>query len=181
LLLAEKIPEGIRRRVLERPEAFRKTGAVVRELFTSACSSVLVAGYAVYKGREVFRSLSDRMTEVSGLQVRLFLDVHRQRGDSSPDAELLAQFARRFREQEWPGGRLPEVFYDPRSLDLDAAKRSSLHAKCVVVDRRVAFVSSANFTDSRTMRRGCSCSPWPTTCPTSCDNWCCRSRSRAGR
>ncbi|MGH7506603.1 MAG: phospholipase D-like domain-containing protein [Longimicrobiales bacterium] len=31
-------------------------------------------------------------------------------------------------------------------MELDAAHRSSLHAKCVVVDRSVAFISSANFT-----------------------------------
>jgi phosphatidylserine/phosphatidylglycerophosphate/cardiolipin synthase-like enzyme len=43
---------------------------------------------------------------------------------------------------------LPEVFYDPRSLALDVENRSSLHAKCVVVDRRTAFVSSANFTEA---------------------------------
>ena len=38
--------------------ANRDTGVVVRELFSSACDSVLVAGYAVYQGREVFRSLA---------------------------------------------------------------------------------------------------------------------------
>jgi phosphatidylserine/phosphatidylglycerophosphate/cardiolipin synthase-like enzyme len=44
------------------------------------------------------------------------------------------------------------VFYDPRSLARDAAQRSSLHAKCVVIDRRVAFVSSANFTEAAQVR-----------------------------
>ena len=33
-------------------------------------------------------------------------------------------------------------------MALDAEKRASLHAKCVVVDRQVAFVSSANFTEA---------------------------------
>ena len=87
-----------------------------------------------------------------GLKVRLFLDVHRQPTDTTLDAELFARFARRFRENEWPGNRLPEVFYDPRSLNLDAEKRSSLHAKCVVVDKQVAFVSSANFTEAAQVR-----------------------------
>ncbi len=40
------------------------------------------------------------------------------------------------------------MYYDPRSLELAAGKRASLHAKCVVVDRQVAFVSSANFTEA---------------------------------
>jgi len=43
---------------------------------------------------------------------------------------------------------LPDIFYDPRSLALPADKRASLHAKCVVVDRREVFVSSANFTEA---------------------------------
>ena len=34
---------------------------------------------------------------------------------------------------------------------------------------------------SRTMRRDCRCSRWPTTWPTSFGNWYCQSRSRAGR
>jgi phosphatidylserine/phosphatidylglycerophosphate/cardiolipin synthase-like enzyme len=46
------------------------------------------------------------------------------------------------------GERLPQLYYDPRSLDTEAVKRSSLHAKCVVVDRRVALVTSANFTEA---------------------------------
>jgi phosphatidylserine/phosphatidylglycerophosphate/cardiolipin synthase-like enzyme len=43
---------------------------------------------------------------------------------------------------------LPEVYYDPRSLDREITAQSRLHAKCVVVDRRVAFVTSANFTEA---------------------------------
>ena len=40
------------------------------------------------------------------------------------------------------------MFYDPRSLDLEADKRACLHAKCVVVDGEAVFVSSANFTEA---------------------------------
>jgi phosphatidylserine/phosphatidylglycerophosphate/cardiolipin synthase-like enzyme len=43
---------------------------------------------------------------------------------------------------------LPKVFYDPRSLDLDAQKRACLHAKCIVVDGEAVFISSANFTEA---------------------------------
>jgi len=63
------------------------------------------------------------------------------------------EFANRFKSQEWPGRRLPEVFYDPRALDITEAKRASLHAKCVVVDGRRAFVSSANFTEAAHIAR----------------------------
>jgi phosphatidylserine/phosphatidylglycerophosphate/cardiolipin synthase-like enzyme len=78
--------------------------------------------------------------------------IQRKIGDSTPTEVILADFARRFREREWPRSRLPEVFYDPRSLTLDTDKRSSLHAKCVVIDRRVALVSSANFTEAAQVR-----------------------------
>jgi phosphatidylserine/phosphatidylglycerophosphate/cardiolipin synthase-like enzyme len=124
----------------------RDTGVVVRELFSAAERSVLVAGYAVYQGRDVFRALAERMEAVPDLHVRMFLDIQRPYTDTTRDADLVRRFAVRFRSKEWPGTRLPEVFYDPRSLHLDRAVRASLHAKCVVVDERVAFVSSANFT-----------------------------------
>lgn len=124
----------------------RDTAVVVRELFAAAERSVLVVGYAVYQGRDVFRALADRMESLPTLDVRMCLDVQRRPTDTTRDSDLVRRFATRFRTQEWPGTRLPEVFYDPRSLHLDRATRASLHAKCVVVDDQVAFVSSANFT-----------------------------------
>lgn len=127
--------------------ANRDTGVVVRELFARAAESVVVAGFAVYQGRAVFRGLAERMAALPALRVRLYLDVRRGYGDASPDAEVVARFARKLVEQDWPAGfPRPEVYYDPRSLGADPACRASLHAKCVVVDRHVAFVTSANFT-----------------------------------
>src|SRR5262245_51146643 len=103
----------------------RNTGVVVRELFGEAETEVLVAGFAVYQGRSVFQQLADRMEARPDLRVRLFLDVQRHPTDTSLDDEVLRRFAHRFRNQEWPGARLPEIYYDPRSLDQDAVKRSS--------------------------------------------------------
>ena len=129
--------------------ANRDTGVVVRELFARADESVVVAGFAVYRGRAVFRGLAERMASLPGLRVRLYLDVHRSHSDTTSDAEVVRGFARKFVEQDWPAGyALPEVYFDPRSLERDPAVRSSLHAKCVVVDRRVALVTSANFTEA---------------------------------
>jgi phosphatidylserine/phosphatidylglycerophosphate/cardiolipin synthase-like enzyme len=130
----------------------RDTGVVVRDLFGSAEAEVLVAGFAVYQGTSVFKRLAERMEERPSLRVKLFLDVQRHPTDTTLDAEVLRRFAHRFQTQEWPGERLPELYYDPRSLDQEAVKRSSLHAKCIVVDRRVAFVTSANFTEAAQMR-----------------------------
>ena len=127
----------------------RDTSVVVRELFAGAQRSVLVAGYAVYQGREVFRALADRMAERPELNVRMFLDVQRGPGDTSMASEVVKRFAERFRTREWPANRsLPQVFFDPRSLDLEADKRACLHAKCVVVDGKAVFISSANFTEA---------------------------------
>jgi len=130
----------------------RDTGVVVRELFGAAESEVLVAGFAVYQGRAVFKRLAERMEERPGLHVKLFLDVQRQSADTSLPAELVRRFAHRFRTQEWPGEKLPDLYYDPRSLDPDAVKRSCLHAKCIVVDRHMALVTSANFTEAAQAR-----------------------------
>ena len=130
----------------------RDTSVVVRDLFAAAEAEVLIAGFAVHQGRAVFKRLAERMEERPGLQVKLFLDVHRTTADdSSPDA-VLRDFVRHFRTEEWPGERLPELYYDPRSLGPVAGKRSCLHAKCVVVDRRLALVTSANFTEAAQTR-----------------------------
>jgi len=127
----------------------RDTSVVVRDLFANAQDSVLVAGYAVYQGRHVFRALADRMAQRPDLRVRMFLDVQRGPGDTSAPTELVRRFAERFRTQQWPADRpLPEVYYDPRSIEPDAGKRACLHAKCVVVDSEAVFVSSANFTEA---------------------------------
>jgi phosphatidylserine/phosphatidylglycerophosphate/cardiolipin synthase-like enzyme len=127
----------------------RDTSVVVRELFANAQNSVLVAGYAVHQGQQVFRALADRMVQRPGLRVRMFLDVQRGPGDNSASQELVRRFAERFRIQQWPTDRhLPEVYYDPRSIEPDGGKRACLHAKCVVVDSEAVFVSSANFTEA---------------------------------
>jgi phosphatidylserine/phosphatidylglycerophosphate/cardiolipin synthase-like enzyme len=92
------------------------------------------------------------MEERPELRVNLFLNVQRRQTDTTLPEEVLRQFAHRFRTQEWPGNLLPEIYYDPRSLELEGTKRSSLHAKCIVIDRRIAFVTSANFTEAAQMR-----------------------------
>ncbi len=130
----------------------RDTPVVVRELFAKAQEHVLVAGYAVYQGKEVFRVLAERMDENPELEVEMFLDVKRARKDTTVPEDILRRFAQRFRTKEWPGERMPDIYYDPRALEMDSGKKSSLHAKCAVIDRAVAFVSSANFTEAAQIR-----------------------------
>lgn len=125
--------------------ANRDTAVVVRELFAHAQKSVLVVGYAVHQGASVFEALADRMKRIPDLDVKLFLDIARPDNDTTSAKMLVSRYAQRFRDSQWPKDcPLPAVYYDPRSVAEN--KRSSLHAKCVVVDAEQVFVSSANFT-----------------------------------
>lgn len=126
----------------------RDTAVVVSELFRRARKSVIVVGYAVSKGREVFRTLAERMKQERSLQVRLYLDIQRPAGDTSADGEIVRRFIHRFTTTQWPeGAKVPDIYYDPRALAVDRTERAALHAKCIVVDDQELFVSSANFTE----------------------------------
>jgi hypothetical protein len=127
----------------------RPTGVVVGDLFREAKTSVIVAGYAVRQGQKVFRDLADRMAESPTLHVRLYLDIQRTNGDASVSGDLLRRFVHRFKSTQWPAEKpIPEVYYDPRGVEVDRSKAASLHAKCVIVDSERLFISSANFTEA---------------------------------
>jgi phosphatidylserine/phosphatidylglycerophosphate/cardiolipin synthase-like enzyme len=129
----------------------RDTGSVVQEMFGAARKSVLIASYVLdsgHKARAIFGALARRMDEDPGLAVRLCLNVKREWRDERTDAELLREFAERFRDRTWPGKRWPEVYYDPRALTVGGDTRACLHAKCIVVDEQHVFMSSANFTEA---------------------------------
>lgn len=140
----------------ESPETpSRDTAVVVRELFEDARRSVLVASYVLdggEKARAIFAPLAVRLDAREALDVRLFVNIERRRGDVRPDAEIVAEYSRRFREDVWPGRVLPVVYHDPRALDPAPGPRACLHAKCVVIDERVALVTSANFTEAAHLR-----------------------------
>ncbi len=130
----------------------RDTEVVVHQLFREAKLSVLVASYAVDKGKKaeaLFGHLAERMDTEPELDVRFFLNVHRKsHKDETPESVVLREFAEAFRGEIWPGQRLPAVFHDPRSLAAGGATRACLHAKCIVVDEQRALVTSANFTEA---------------------------------
>jgi phosphatidylserine/phosphatidylglycerophosphate/cardiolipin synthase-like enzyme len=128
--------------------ANRSTAVVVSELFRGAEHSVLIAGYAVYQGQRVFRSLGDRMLQYPKLDVRMFLDVARKQSDTSSADALIARFVQQFKTSQWPNGMpLPNVYCCGRPISQNG-KPGSLHAKCIVVDGKHVFVSSANFTEA---------------------------------
>jgi len=133
----------------------RETAVVVRELFSNARHSVLISSFAIdqgAKGHELFRPLVDRMNTNPQLSVRMFLNVKRQYNDKTPTSTLLRQFAENFRKHVWAGQQLPEVFHDPRALELSTNANACLHAKCVVIDEERVFVTSANFTEAAHQR-----------------------------
>jgi phosphatidylserine/phosphatidylglycerophosphate/cardiolipin synthase-like enzyme len=130
----------------------RDTGVVLRELFAASEHRVLVVGFAVHQGREIFAALAYRMRHRPDLAVRLCLDIRRAPGDTTRSDALLRRFAERFIRHEWPGPRLPDLFYDPRSLAEGETHRASLHAKCVVVDGIRALIGSANLTEAAQLR-----------------------------
>jgi phosphatidylserine/phosphatidylglycerophosphate/cardiolipin synthase-like enzyme len=155
LLLADRasrsIPDDLMQLVITGPDAtsaVRDTAVVVRELFARAEQSILLAGYAVYQGQQLFQALAARMEEVPQLKVRLFLDIRRDT-NTSESGIIIKRFLDEFRARQWPKGqRLPELCYFPASLDGGVEKRAAMHAKCIVSDRKTVFLGSANFTEA---------------------------------
>lgn len=124
------------------------TASAIMSLVGEARSEVLLVGYAVHQGHKVFECMANRIAQHPDLRIILCLDIGRRQNDTSLESEIVRRFAGEFQAKQWPWPQLPQLFYDPRSLSAEPGKRSSLHAKCVVVDRRVAFVTSANFTEA---------------------------------
>jgi phosphatidylserine/phosphatidylglycerophosphate/cardiolipin synthase-like enzyme len=124
----------------------RDTRPVFEELVGGAQTSLWISSYTYYDGPKAFELLARRMDEVPGLQTTLLLNIKRDWGDTSPSDELVRGFSDALWTNGWPGTRRPDVFYDPRSLLVDS-DRAVLHAKAVVADEAVAFVTSANLTE----------------------------------
>lgn len=128
----------------------RDTKVVVQDLFSQATQRILITSYAIdapAKARELFALLAEQMETYPELEVVIGLNIPRRWRDTTPAAELLNNFAHKFR-YFWCGRRFPEIFYDPRSLSQEFHQRGCLHAKCVVVDGEQVFITSANFTEA---------------------------------
>lgn len=124
----------------------RKTRQVFDELVGGAEKSLWICSYTYFNGPKAFQRLAQRMDAKADLQVTLLLNIKREWGDATPADELAADFAKKLWSKGWPGERHPAVFYDPRSLK-DDGETAVLHAKAVVADDEVAFVTSANLTE----------------------------------
>ncbi len=126
----------------------RDTAVVVRQLFRKAQKRVFAAGFAIHQGKAVFQTLGERLDNDQTLEAILCLNIERRHGDTTLSQDIIRRFAHDFVRSAWPGTRLPKVYYDPRSLAPSGKTVTSMHAKCIVVDRKEAFVTSANFTEA---------------------------------
>lgn len=130
----------------------RDTLVVVEELFARATRSILLSTFVIQAPAQVLAPLLRRMDEVPTLAVRLFLHVGRDSDrDTRTDYAILAEFSGDL-ARAWGERRRPQIYYDPRGLSLDRAGRASWHAKCLIADDEVSFVTSANFTEWAQMR-----------------------------
>ncbi len=125
----------------------RDTRRVYEELLSSAEHSLFASTYAYFDGPRAFQVLARRMDERADLRVTLLLNIQRKRGDTTAADQVVRRFADRFWSEDWPGLCRPSVFYDPRALEPEGPI-GVLHAKAVVVDDEVVFVTSANLTES---------------------------------
>jgi phosphatidylserine/phosphatidylglycerophosphate/cardiolipin synthase-like enzyme len=125
----------------------RDTRRVYEELLGSAERSVLASTYAFFHGPKAFEVLARRMDVRPELRVTLLLNIQRRKGDTTAAEQLVRRFADRFWKTDWPGSARPSVYYDPRALEQDGPG-GVLHAKGVVADDEVVFVTSANLTEA---------------------------------
>jgi len=122
------------------------TFSAMHALVQAAAREVIVAGYSIYNGKEVFKSLAQRMDSIPELRVTFLVHIGREGKDTTIETDLVARYAKLFVSENWPGKRLPDMYYDPRGLQMAAAMRSNFHPKCLLVDAEEALVTSANFT-----------------------------------
>ena len=130
----------------------RDTAVVMQTLMEQAQDEVILVGYAIYEGRKLFERLAQKMAEQPDLDVWFCLNIQRSPTDTSLSSEIVQRFAAEFVTKHWPWNPRPKVYYYRRSVEDDGPTRSSLHAKCLIVDRREALVTSANFTEAAQRR-----------------------------
>lgn len=143
----------------------RHTRVLLPELFERAREHVLIAGYSIDNGPELFEPLHRGMRD-RGVTADLFVDVNqleerlKQTARSSGrDWGLLSAplgatrdavsrgraVVALFFQLMWTfGDPKPAVYFDPRTAEQWGGV--SMHAKCVVIDHEYTLVTSANFT-----------------------------------
>jgi len=129
------------------------TRTTVLSLFEEAKGEVLISSYVFYEAAEFFRQLAEKHDADPAFRVTFLVDLSHRRDRSNEPVSLIAQaFAADFWKKHWPGTRRPEIWHDPRAFEVAVAGGGILHAKTVIIDQRVAFITSANFTGAAQTR-----------------------------
>lgn len=126
----------------------RDTAVVFRSLVESAQYELVLSSYAVFNGKDLLRPLHDKMVSDPRFRARMILDISRDRDDMRSNEAIISSYQNAFMKYNWPQAPFPEVYYDPRGLSLDPSSKAVVHAKCVVIDKKIAFVTSANVTEA---------------------------------
>lgn len=129
------------------------TRTTVLSLFEEATEEVMISSYVFYEAAEFFQRLAEKNDADPNFRVTFIVDPTHRRDPSNQPVSLIAQaFAANFQKKHWPGRRVPEIWHDPRAFDAVESGGGVLHAKTVVVDRKTAFITSANFTGAAQTR-----------------------------
>lgn len=127
------------------------TRTTVLSLFEEATEEVIISSYVFYEAVEFFRRLAEKHDSIPSFRVTFVVDLsHRREPGDSPVSVQAKTFANDFLTKHWPGKRSPEIWYDPRAFEEQYG--GVLHAKTVVVDKKVALITSANFTGAAQSR-----------------------------
>jgi phosphatidylserine/phosphatidylglycerophosphate/cardiolipin synthase-like enzyme len=126
----------------------RDTSVVVRQLLSEARESIWVSTFNVFDGADVFLPIYEAWSGRPVLSVVIIVNVGPDEDRGIYDAAALAKYVRSFWKYHWPWSLRPRVYYYPRGALQDKATRACQHAKCILVDGKTAFITSANFTES---------------------------------
>jgi phosphatidylserine/phosphatidylglycerophosphate/cardiolipin synthase-like enzyme len=116
--------------------SLRQTRAVVLDLFSRATREVLVVSFAAYRVPEVVAAIDEAVSR--GVAVRFVLETVDDSGGALTHdaAQAFRALGARAEFYTWPAERRP------------TGVPAALHAKALVADDCVAFISSANLTGS---------------------------------
>lgn len=114
---------------------------------------LLIVGFSLHDGAKIFKRLSERMDAEPDLEVTFCFNVTRKFGETTTAEDLIEKFKSDFRNKNWPKSsiRKPAIYHFPTSL-LIGPTTTSLHAKCYIVDREMALVTSANISNAAQRR-----------------------------
>ncbi|MBM3793880.1 MAG: hypothetical protein FJW31_07380 [Acidobacteria bacterium] len=129
------------------------TKTTVLSLFQEAQQEVLITSYVFHQAAAFFSMLARKHDADPAFRVTFIVDLtHSRKSPEDSIAKMAPAYGANFRKQHWPGRRPPEIWHDPRGFEPAAADRGVLHAKTVIVDRKIVFITSANFTEAAQAR-----------------------------